>query len=140
MECEGLRCYLQNEILGRRLTYLSGERHLLGKLSMKTKTTDPDPMPGTFSVEGVIWKYAGPAGWYFVNLGQEDSALIKWVEGKKKVGWGYVCVKARIGGTQWETTLFPTKAGHYMIAIKAVVRKKEGLKEGDTVRIDFELA
>jgi hypothetical protein len=46
-------------------------------------------------------------------------------------------VHVRIGKTEWKTSLFP-KDGHYIVPIKASVRKAENLKEGDqvTVRLD----
>jgi hypothetical protein len=93
-----------------------------------------------FSIKGKIWRYPGEAGWFFVSLGKKESAQIKWMEGIKKVGLGYVCVQAQVGKTKWKTTLFPTKAGPYLIAIKAIVRKKEALQAGDmvTIKIEFE--
>jgi hypothetical protein len=51
---------------------------------------------------------------------------------------GSVKVKAQIGKTAWETTLFPTKDGRYLIAIKASVRKAEGTVEDDKVRVEFD--
>ena len=48
-------------------------------------------------------------------------------------------VHAKIGTTSWDTSLFPTKEKVYLIAIKVSVRKKEGLDEGDTVRLEFSL-
>ncbi len=79
------------------------------------------------------------AGWFFVSLEKKISAQIKWMEDLKKVGLGFVCVKAKVGKTTWSTTLFPTKEGLYLIAIKAGVRKKEGLQAGDVVKISLEL-
>jgi Domain of unknown function (DUF1905) len=92
-----------------------------------------------FAIKGKIWRYPGPAGWFFVTLGKKESNQIKWMEGVKKVGLGYVCVNACIGKTKWKTTLFPTKEGPYLIAIKAPIRKKEKLNEGDSVKISLEL-
>jgi hypothetical protein len=56
----------------------------------------------------------------------------------KTIGMGSVKVKAQIGKTAWETTLFPTKDGRYLIAIKASVRKAEGTVEDDKVRVEFD--
>ncbi len=93
----------------------------------------------TFSIQGKIWLYPGAAGWHFVDVNKTISQQIKWMEDKKKVGWGYVPIIAKTGATEWDTTLFPSKEGHYLLAIKAVVRKKEKLQAGDTVKIDFHL-
>ncbi len=49
-------------------------------------------------------------------------------------GWGMIPVRARIGATEWETSLFP-KDGLYVVPVKDAVRRAEGLDEGDTVRL-----
>lgn len=41
---------------------------------------------------------------------------------------------ARIGTTEWKTSLFP-KDGTYIVPVKAVVRRAEGLEIGDLVTI-----
>ena len=44
-------------------------------------------------------------------------------------------VRATIGQTSWQTGLWPqAKEGVYLLVIKAPVRHKEGIHEGDTVR------
>jgi hypothetical protein len=43
-------------------------------------------------------------------------------------------VRIRIGGTELATSLFPDRRSKtYLFAIKAAVRKAEGLAHGDTV-------
>jgi hypothetical protein len=43
-------------------------------------------------------------------------------------------VRAQIGATEWETSLFP-KDGRYVVPVKAHVRKAEHLDEGVTVAL-----
>jgi len=43
-------------------------------------------------------------------------------------------VTAQIGETGWTTSLFP-KDGRYIVPLKTVVRKAEGIDVGDTVTI-----
>ncbi|TXH02395.1 MAG: DUF1905 domain-containing protein, partial [Candidatus Moraniibacteriota bacterium] len=46
-----------------------------------------------------------------------------------------VKVRATIGNTSWQTGLWPqAKEGVYLLVIKAPVRHKEDIREGDTVR------
>ncbi len=53
-----------------------------------------------------------------------------------KVAWGYIPVRARIGQTEWHTTLFPSRKDEtYLIAIKSDVRKRERIVAGDAVRV-----
>jgi hypothetical protein len=94
-----------------------------------------------FSISGKVWRYTSPSGlqvggWYFVYVPKKLSRQIKdYSRNKKKVGFQFVRVKATIGKTSWTTALFPTKDGPYLIAIKADVRRKEGIDEGDAVKI-----
>ena len=74
-----------------------------------------------FTIKGKVWRYPGPAGWYFVNMNRQDSARIRKMPRVKTVAWGYVRAEAAVGKTVWNTTLFPAKGGIYMIAIKAAV-------------------
>lgn len=99
----------------------------------------PAKSPGTFRIKGKVWRYPGPAGWYFVNTGKKVAADIRFLEGLYKVGWGYVRVSAKVGHTRWETTLFPSKQHGYLLAIKASVRKQEEIAEGDILQVEFTL-
>ena len=92
----------------------------------------------SFIVNGEVWKYEGPAGWYFVYVDKKDAKQIK--ESKtKRVGFGFIPVNAKIGNTKWSTTLFPSKSGDYLIAIKSTVRRAENIHEGDSVSIKCKL-
>ena len=53
-------------------------------------------------------------------------------------GWGMIPVQARIGNTEWPTSLFP-KDGSYLVPLRATVRKAERLAEGDSVRIRLDI-
>ena len=53
-------------------------------------------------------------------------------------GWGVIPVRVRIGKTEWKTSLFP-KDGLYLVPLKDVVRKAEGLAEGDRVTVWLEI-
>jgi Domain of unknown function (DUF1905) len=89
-------------------------------------------------VSAQVRKYAGVAGWHFITVPDTVSTRIrKWIV-PKKVGFGYIPVTARVGETSWKTTLFPSKdAGPYLLALKASVRKREEIYEGDTIRIEI---
>jgi hypothetical protein len=83
-----------------------------------------------FSGDVYFWK--GPAPWYFVKVPEEASREIRDIVSMVSYGWGMIPVHARIGATEWTTSLWP-KDGHYILPIKAVVRRAEHLEEGDTV-------
>ena len=85
-----------------------------------------------FSEEIIYWR--GPAPFYFVPVPEEPSAEIHALSGELSYGWGCIPVRARIGATQWETSLFP-KDGLYLVPVKVVVRRAEDLELGDVVTV-----
>ena len=88
--------------------------------------------------DGKIWFWQGPAPWYFVTVPEQHSNDLKAIVGMVTYGWGMIPVTARIGKTQWATSLFP-KDGRYIVPIKASVRKAEDLVEGDNVTVWLEV-
>ncbi len=92
----------------------------------------------TFTIRGKVWRYPGPAGWMFVYVDDALSLKIRALK-VKRVGFGFVPVSAHLGKTTWKTSLFPTKEGPYLISIKAAVRAKEHIFEGDEVNIEVEV-
>jgi hypothetical protein len=89
-----------------------------------------------FDGEIIYWR--GPAPFFFVTVPSEQSADIKAISNFVTYGWGVIPVQARIGETEWKTSLFP-KDGRYLVPIKTSVRKAEKLEEGDTVNIYLEV-
>jgi hypothetical protein len=87
---------------------------------------------------GRIWFWQGPAPWYFVTVPTKQSSDLKAIVGFVTYGWGMIPVYARIGKTEWKTSLFP-KDGRYIVPIKASVRKAENLEEGDEVTVRLEV-
>jgi hypothetical protein len=89
-----------------------------------------------FSGKIVYWR--GPAPYYFVAMPEEESLDLKAVSGLVTYGWGCIPVQARIGETEWKTSLFP-KDGLYMVPIRVNVRKVENLDLGDEVTVRLEV-
>lgn len=92
----------------------------------------------SFSINGTVFKYPGAGGWHFVSVPKKESEKVKKSKATR-VGFGFVKVKAKLGKTVWDTSLFPTKEGHYLLSIKGTVRTKEGILEGDVVKIQCSL-
>jgi hypothetical protein len=88
--------------------------------------------------DGNIWFWRGPAPWYFVTVPAEQSRDLNVISGLVTYGWGMIPVHARIGKTEWKTSLFP-KDGHYIVPVKASVRRAENLEEGDEVTVRLEV-
>jgi len=69
----------------------------------------------------------------------EISQQIRFLQGRTK-GFGSIRVSCRIGGSNWNTSLFPDKAsGCYFLPIKADVRKAEALSTGNSVAIGLKI-
>jgi hypothetical protein len=83
---------------------------------------------------GPIFTWRGPAPFYYVAVPDEESDDIRDVANAVTYGWGVIPVRATIGGTSYETSLFP-KDGRYLLGVKAAVRRREGLDEGDEVTV-----
>ncbi len=91
-----------------------------------------------FVFEAPLWRYSGPAAWYFITLPVDVAAQIR--PHAAKVGFGSVRVQACIGSTRWKTSVFPDKAsGSYVLPIKSDVRQRESLAEGATTVVFLEL-
>ncbi len=94
--------------------------------------------PIIFEFSGAIWYWRGPAPFYFVTVPDEQSRELKAVSGFVTYGWGMIPVIARIGKTEWKTSLFP-KDGRYLAPLKDSVRRAEALTEGDVVSVQLEI-
>jgi Domain of unknown function (DUF1905) len=92
----------------------------------------PDRMTLEFS--GEMWYWRGPSPFHFVTVPPEQCGELAAASAVVSYGWGMIPVSARIGGTGWTTSLFP-KNGGYIVPVKDVVRKAEGLEVGDTVTV-----
>jgi hypothetical protein len=85
---------------------------------------------------GPIWFWKGPAPWHFITVPEDDGFALEATAAMVSYGWGMIPVTARIGDTEWATSLFP-KDGSYVIPVKTYVRRAERLEVGDTVQISL---
>jgi hypothetical protein len=77
-----------------------------------------------------------PMSWHFLTITGAVADAIRAAAPGRSAAWGSVYVKVSLGGTSWETSVFPSKeAGGYLLPIKAAVRKKEAVGEGDVVTV-----
>lgn len=83
---------------------------------------------------GELWFWRGPAPWHFITVPDDEAAALEEVSPAVTYGWGMIPVTARIGATEWPTSLWP-KDGGYIVPVKAWVREAEGLDVGDTASV-----
>ena len=90
--------------------------------------------------ESAIYLWSAQDAWHFVNLPDEISVEIAQVSAPYRRGFGAVRVQVTCGNSSWRTSVFPdSKAGCYILPLKAAVRKSENLAAGDTARFEIEL-
>ncbi|HEU4840425.1 MAG TPA: DUF1905 domain-containing protein [Ilumatobacteraceae bacterium] len=87
---------------------------------------------------GEIIHWRGPAPFHFVTVPEEQSAAIEAVSSMVTYGWGAIPVEARVGRTDFTTSLFP-RGDLYLVPIKVAVRRAERLTLGDEVTIRIRL-
>lgn len=93
---------------------------------------------------GPLWRWttaAAPAAWYFITIdgaagaSLSATALMRRLEGGAR-GFGSIRVTARIGETEWQTSVFPSNEMQgYLLPVKAAVRHAEGLVKGGAVKL-----
>jgi len=95
---------------------------------------EPEVADAPIMVKAKVWRWKQDAGWHFATVPKAQSAQIRSRFTGAKRGWGSVPVRVKIGETEWETSLFPQgKTGTYLFAIKASLRKEEGIEEGRVI-------
>jgi Domain of unknown function (DUF1905) len=102
-------------------------------------------MTESYSITTKLWIWSSdkaPASWHFLTIDGEAAqaihalALMRRLEFGRKRGWGAMKVRATVGDTSWETSIFPDKgSGGWLLPVKAAVRKAEGLVAGDLVKV-----
>ena len=85
-----------------------------------------------------VWYWRGPSPFHFVTVPEAESRKIKEVSNLVTYGWGVIPVTARIGKTDWTTSLIP-KDGLYLVPLKNVIRFSEGFNIGDFIEVQISL-
>jgi len=93
-----------------------------------------------FESELWIWDAEGKGSWTFVTVPAELSAEIAEFQDGPRRGFGSVRVRPRVGGTEWATSIFPSKTeSAYILPVKKAVRDAEHLSPGDLVTVRLEV-
>jgi len=88
-----------------------------------------------FKIVVKVWLWPGQNAWHFITLGEEFSLKIL-----KNGVKGMIPIEAQIGDTVWKTSLFPHKMSKgYILCLKKDIRKKEGIFEGDEIKISIKI-
>jgi hypothetical protein len=86
-----------------------------------------------------LWRWEAQEAWFFVTVPADESALIR-ERPRPPRGFGSVRVRATIGSTTWQTSIFPDSTrGAYVLPVKKAVRRAEDLEEGDRAAVLLEV-
>ena len=108
-------------------------------------------MSETLTHSGAIWFWQGHSvgGWHFLTLDCDAAEEIAAHEAMRRLelgskrGFGSIKVRAQVGETRWDTSLFPwvepRKLKCWLLPLKKTVRSAEGLAEGGAVTVRLEL-
>jgi hypothetical protein len=89
-----------------------------------------------YKFKAKVWRYDGPNGWFFVSLPLKISKEIRTLLKSEEEGWGRLKATAKIGDSEWKTAIwFDTKQNTYLLPLKAEVRMKESIQEGQDVEL-----
>ena len=91
-----------------------------------------------FDGEIFRWNAREDAAWFFTAVPPELSEEIREIPRPYR-GFGSVRVRARIGGTEWLTSIFPGSDGVYVLPLKKKVRDAESLVDGGAVTVRLEV-
>ncbi len=85
-----------------------------------------------FEAEVIEWR--GPTPFLFAVVPDEHVADIRYAALSESYGWGVVPVVARVGASDFTTSLFPRDGG-YLLPVKVAVQRAEGVGRGDRVGV-----
>lgn len=93
-----------------------------------------------YKFKSQVWLYSGIAAWHFVTIPEALSKKIKSTFAGLERGFGSLPVQVTISGSAWRTSIFPDKkAGSYLLPLKAMIRKKESIKAGQTITVSIKI-
>ena len=82
-----------------------------------------------------LWRWSGESAWHFLTVPEAVSDDIR-SRVEPGPGFGSVHVTVTVGATTWQTSVFPdAKSGRYVLPVKAGVRRKERIEDGDEVDV-----
>jgi len=87
-----------------------------------------------------LWSADSKTSRHFLPVDKSVAAKIKANFGRYAVGFGSLPVRARVGDSEWLTSIFPdSKTNTYVLPVKKKIRKDQSIKAGDNVRFTIKI-
>ncbi len=90
-------------------------------------------MANGISFSARVEKTPGAGGWHYVRVPDDVRAALRQDSGKN----GNVPVHVTVGKSTWQSTTMSMGEQRWFVAVKAAVRKAEGIAEGDGVSVSI---
>jgi hypothetical protein len=95
-------------------------------------------MESGYTITAELWLHPGQAGWHFVTLPPDVADDVR--ARSRTRPFGTVRATVTLGATTWSTSLFAdTARASYLLPIKADLRRRERIGDGDTVTLTLTL-
>lgn len=86
---------------------------------------------------GELFEWDGENAWHFVRVPADLANDVRGLAGPPR-GFGSVRVRATVGTTTWDTSVFPDRAsGSYLLPVKKQVRTTESVRAGDQITVEL---
>ncbi len=79
---------------------------------------------------GVVERYPGSGGWWFVSMPDELVEPLR-----RRSERGLIPITATVGSSTWSTSLMPKGDGTLFVPLNSRVRKAAGIDVGDEITI-----
>jgi Domain of unknown function (DUF1905) len=91
-----------------------------------------------FESEVFRWDARSDSDWFLTSVPAELSEEIREIPRPRR-GFGSVRVRARVGDSDWSTSIFPSSDGTYALPLKRAVMRAESLAEGGPVTVRLQV-
>ncbi len=99
-----------------------------------------------FQSKVIVWKEGYNEGndkgaWRFARVPEDISVKIKEMQkGRLRRGWGAVYTKAKVGKSEWVTSIFPDRhSDTYILPLKKQIHYKENLYDGIDINVSINI-
>ena len=99
-----------------------------------------------FKSNVMVWRSGYEKGdekgaWRFARVPENISAKIKEMQRDRlRRGWGAVYAKAKIGKSEWTTSVFPDRhSATYILPLKKQIRFEENLYDGTDINVSIQI-
>ena len=98
-----------------------------------------------FDFNAELWEYEGKGAWHFIRVPKSISKDILELSEGRTNGFGSVKVEVVIGGSSWNTSIFPDSSTNtFIMPVKKAVRTAESIatdaKVNASIKLRFDVA